>query len=325
MEYLMLFLGLIILIIGGDFLVRGAVGLALKANISTLIIGMTVVSFGTSAPELLVSVGAALKGGEESLLSVGNVIGSNIANIALVLGITAFIFPVPVQKQSIRQDWPVMMGATILFVVFMAFFDGEKYLVNRWEGACLFVLIILFTCFLIWKSIKNSKKSAELVVAEDKELAASWGRPLFQNVFFLIGGCICLVIGADWLLGSAVSIATKFGVSNYMIGVTVVAFGTSIPELVTSAVAAYRKQTDIAIGNLIGSNIFNILCVVGITGSIAGMPLPKSVLAFDSWWMLGITFLILPLMAFGSKIHRWKGLLLISVYVMYMYFLISKA
>ena len=151
------------------------------------------------------------------------------------------------------------------------------------------------------------------------------GRPLWQNVSFLVLGCVCLVLGADWLLGSAVSIATKFGVSNYMIGVTVVAFGTSVPELVTSAVAAYRKQTDIAIGNLIGSNVFNILCVVGLTGTIAGMPLPKSVLEFDSWWMLGITFLILPLMVLGGKIHRWKGLLLIIVYFLYLYFLISRS
>jgi len=325
MEYLILVIGLVTLIVGGEFLVRGAVGLALKANISTLVIGMTVVSFGTSAPELLVSVGAALKGGEESLLSVGNVIGSNIANLALVLGITALIFPVPVQKESIRQDWPVMMGATVLFVVFMAFFDGEKSFVNRWEGASLFILIIGFTYFLIWKSRKQSKKSAELAPVEDEEIAVNAGRPLWQNVSFLIGGCVCLVLGADWLLGSAISIATKFGVSNYIIGVTVVAFGTSVPELVTSAVAAYRKQTDIAIGNLIGSNIFNILCVVGITGSIAGMPLPPSVLQFDSWWMLGITFLILPLMALGGKIHRWKGLLLIGVYFLYLFFLISRA
>lgn len=319
MEYLILILGFITLIIGGEFLVRGAVGLALKANISTLVIGMTVVSFGTSAPELLVSVGAAMKGGEESLMSVGNVIGSNIANLALVLGITALIFPIPVQRESVRQDWPVMMFATILFVVFMAFFDGEENFVNRWEGAILFAMIISFTYFLIWKSRKQSKSAP---LPEDDEIVENEGKPLWQNVSFLVAGCVGLVFGADWLLGSAVTIAKTFNVSNYTIGVTILAFGTSVPELVTSAVAAYRKQTDIAIGNLIGSNIFNILCVVGVTGSVAKMPLPDSVLEFDSWWMLGITFLILPLMAMGGKIHRWKGALLIAVYSAYMFFLL---
>lgn len=315
----MLVLGFITLIIGGEFLVRGAVGLALKAHISTLVIGMTVVSFGTSAPELLVSVGAALKGGEESLMSVGNVIGSNIANLALVLGITALIFPIPVQRESVRQDWPVMMISTILFVVFMAFFDGEDYFVNHWEGAVMFLMIIAFTYFLIWKSRKQSKSTP---IEEDSEVTENAGKPLWQNVSFLVLGCVGLVFGADWLLGSAVSIAKEFNVSNYTIGVTILAFGTSVPELVTSAVAAYRKQTDIAIGNLIGSNIFNILCVVGVTGSVAKMPLPESVLSFDVWWMLGITFLLLPLMAMGGKIHRWKGAFLIGVYAAYMFFLL---
>lgn len=319
LDYLILVLGFITLIFGGEFLVRGAVGLALKANISTLVIGMTVVSFGTSAPELLVSVGAAVKGGEDSLMSVGNVIGSNIANLALVLGITALIFPIPVQRESVKQDWPVMMFATILFVVFMAFFDGDENFVNRWEGAVLFLMIIGFTYFLIWKSRKKSKSA---VVEDDDEVTENAGKPLWQNISFLVVGCVGLVLGADWLLGSAVRIAEAFDVPKYTIGVTVLAFGTSVPELVTSAVAAYRKQTDIAIGNLIGSNIFNILCVVGVTGSVAKMPLPSSVLSFDAWWMLGITFLILPLMAMGGKIHRWKGALLIAVYGTYMFFLL---
>lgn len=315
MEYLILVVGFVTLIFGGEFLVRGAVGLAVKANVSTLVIGMTVVSFGTSAPELLVSIGAALKGGEESLLSVGNVIGSNIANLALVLGVTAIIFPVPVQKESVRQDWPVMMIATVLFVIFMSFFDGGEHIVNRWEGMFLFALIVSFTYYLIWKSRKKSKGN---IANGDVDEEGEKNTPAWKNIGFLLIGGVCLVFGADWLLGAAVSIAKEFGVSNYVIGVTVVAFGTSVPELVTSAVAAYRKQTDIAVGNLIGSNIFNILCVVGLTGSIAGMPLPPSVLEFDIWWMLGITLLILPLMAFGGKIHRWKGFLLVGIYVVYL-------
>ena len=317
----MLLLGFATLIIGGEFLVKGAVGLAIKANVSTLVIGMTVVSFGTSAPELLVSVGAALSEGAEKMMSVGNVIGSNIANLALVLGITALIFPIPVQRVSIRQDWPVLMLSSIVFVVFMACFDKEEYVVNRWEGVVLFISIIGFTYYLIRKSRQESKESidenSEEEVSENEE-----EKPVWKNVSFLIIGCLGLVFGADWLLSAAVNIAKEFEVPSFIIGVTVLAFGTSVPELVTSAIAAYRKQTDIAIGNLIGSNVFNILCVVGVTGSVAGMPLPESVLKFDVWWMLGVTALVLPLMAFGKKIHRWKGALLIGVYFSYMFFLI---
>ena len=321
MDYLLLILGFTTLIAGGDFLVKGAVGLAIKANISSLVIGMTVVSFGTSAPELLVSVGAALSDGSDKMMSVGNVIGSNIANLALVLGVTALVFPIPVQKVSIRQDWPVLMISSVLLVVFMAFFDEGKYLVNKWEGLVLFFLIITFTFFLIKKSRKESKVDI-LELGNVQEYAAEEQNTTWKNVSFLLIGCLGLVFGAEWLLSAAVNIAKAYNVPSFIIGVTVLAFGTSVPELATSVIAAYRKQTDIAIGNLIGSNIFNILCVVGITGSVAGMPLPKSVLETDVWWMLGITVLILPIMAFGKKINRWKGLLLIGVYFSYMFFLI---
>ena len=321
MDYLLLILGFTTLIAGGDFLVKGSVGLAIKANISSLVIGMTVVSFGTSAPELLVSVGAALSDGPDKMMSVGNVIGSNIANLALVLGVTALVFPIPVQKVSIRQDWPVLMISSVLLVVFMAFFDEGKYLVNKWEGLVLFFLIITFTFFLIKKSRKESKVDI-LELGNVQEYAAEEQNTTWKNISFLLIGCLGLVFGAEWLLSAAVNIAKAYNVPSFIIGVTVLAFGTSVPELATSVIAAYRKQTDIAIGNLIGSNIFNILCVVGITGSVAGMPLPKSVLETDVWWMLGVTVLILPIMAFGKKINRWKGLLLIGVYFSYMFFLI---
>ena len=322
MDYLLLILGFATLIAGGDFLVKGAVGLAIKANISSLVIGMTVVSFGTSAPELLVSVGAALSDGPDKMMSVGNVIGSNIANLALVLGITALVFPIPVHKVSIKQDWPVLMISTILFVVFMGFFDEGKYLVNKWEGLVLFFFIITFTIFLIKKSRKESK--VDLIDLGNEAEKNSEQQPAWKNVSFLLIGCFGLVFGAEWLLSAAIKIAEAYKVPSFIIGVTILAFGTSVPELATSVIAAYRKQTDIAIGNLIGSNIFNILCVVGITGSVAEMPLPKSVLENDVWWMLGVTVLILPLMAFGKKINRWKGLLLIGVYFSYIFVLINN-
>lgn len=315
MDYFWLVLGLITLVLGGDFLVKGAVGLALKASISTLVIGMTVVSFGTSAPELLVSVGAAVEGGPDSLMSAGNVIGSNIANLALVLGVTALIFPIKVKRASIGQDWPVMIGATILFIIFMWFFDGDDLKINRWEGSVLFALIVIYTVFMIWKSRKNKEPI-------DDEVAENSGRPLHMNLIFLVGGALALVFGSDWLLNAAKNIASEAGVSPFVIGVTIIAFGTSIPELATSAIAAYRKQTDIAIGNLIGSNIFNILSVVGVTGIVAGMPLQKEILLFDAWWMLGISAILLPFMLHKRTIHRWKGAVLVAVYLVYVGFLI---
>jgi cation:H+ antiporter len=320
MNYFWLVFGFLVLIFGGDFLVKGSVGIATKAKISKLVIGMTVVSFGTSSPELLVSMGAALEAGEESFMSIGNVIGSNIANIALVLGITSLIYPLKVKKESLNQDWPIMFFSTILFLVFMRFFDGDDYLINNWEGFILFSFIILFTIFMVRKSRKDMKE--KLVDSESKENQNIEFSSTLKNVLFLLAGCLGLVFGSNWLLEAATSIASSAGVSPFIIGVTVLAFGTSVPELAASSIAAYRKQTDIAIGNLIGSNIFNILCVVGLTGSIAGMPLTKNVLDFDAWWMLGISFLVFPLMLVGGTINRWKGLLLVLLYFTYIYFLL---
>ena len=317
MDYFWLIFGFVVLILGGDFLVRGSVAIAFKAQISKLVIGMTVVSFGTSSPELLVSMGAALEGGEESHMSIGNIIGSNIANIALVLGITALIYPLKVQKESIQQDWPVMFFSTILFVVFMRFFDGDEYVINSWEGIILFTLILVFTVYMI---LKSRKKTENLDFDKsNKETIEKNIEPLWKHVVFLVSGCFGLIFGSKWLLEAAINIAADAGVSAFVIGVTVLAFGTSVPELAASGIAAYRKQTDIAVGNLIGSNIFNILCVVGLTGAFATMPLGKNVLVFDSWWMLGISLLVFPLMLFGRNINRWKGALLVLAYFYYIY------
>ncbi len=320
MDYFWLIFGFVVLILGGDFLVKGSVGLAVKAQISKLVIGMTVVSFGTSSPELLVSMGAALEGGEESYMSIGNVIGSNIANIALVLGITALIYPIKVKKESIKQDWPVMFFSTILFVVFMRFFDADEYVINHWEGVVLFIMILFFTIFMIRKSRRQTKELNSEFGEKDTVIQKS--EPLWRNLFFLISGCLGLIYGSKWLLEAATNIASDAGVSPFVIGVTVLAFGTSVPELAASAIAAYRRQTDIAIGNLIGSNIFNILCVVGLTGFVAQMPLKENVLNFDSWWMLGISFIVFPFMLIGNNINRWKGALLVLSYFSYIYFLL---
>lgn len=302
MDVIWLILGLGLLIISGDYLVKGAVGVAEKFKISPLVIGMTVVSFGTSAPELFVSVKAALIGSPD--LAIGNVIGSNIANIALVLAITVIIFPIVVERNSKLIDWPMMMFSSILFYVFAL--DNQ---INTWEGLIMVTLLGIFTFFLI----RNSRK-LNLKLDEDID-----GKPsnFSLTLVFLVGGLIGLKIGADLLLEGAIGIAKSFGMSEKVIGVTIVAFGTSVPELVASGVAAFRKQTDISLGNLIGSNIFNVLIVIGITAIITPINVTESALNFDMYWMLGIALALYPMMFIGKKMGRIHGLILLAAYITY--------
>lgn len=307
MMYFWLILGLATLIIGGEFLVRGAVGIAKKFHISPLVIGMTVVSFGTSAPELMVSLDAAMGGHPD--IAIGNVIGSNIANLALVLGLTVLIFPIVVDRNSKVVDWPMMMLATILFFVF-----SWDLMIEPWEGTVLFSLLVIFTFVLV----RNSRRKTKAALAEsDDEVANVKDKPLLSGLFLVVG-LVGLYFGAGWLLDGAVDIAKYAGMDERMIGVTVVAFGTSVPELVTSAVAAFKKQTDISVGNLIGSNIFNIMAVIGLTSMVHPIPISnKEALNWDMWWVVGIAAALLPLMIIGKKIGRFKGLLLFGSYVVY--------
>lgn len=310
MTYFYLILGLVTLIVGGEFLVNGAVGIAKKFHISTLVIGMTVISFGTSAPELIVSIKAALSGVPE--IAIGNVIGSNIANIALVLGITVLIFPIVVDKNSKIIDWPMMMFSSVLFYVFFLFF-GDGYVIERWEGIVLFLILLSFIYYLISSSRKKTKKLAkESIVEVDEEPQKN----IWKSVLSLTLGLVGLYFGAGWLLESAVTLAGDFGMSNEVIALTVVAFGTSVPELVTSAVAAFKKETDISIGNLIGSNIFNIMAVIGITAIVKPIPVGYES-DYHMLWMLGISFALLPLMLIGKKLGRLKGFMLFGTYVVY--------
>jgi len=310
MVYLVLILGLATLIIGGEFLVKGAVGIAKKLHISTLVIGMTVISFGTSAPELIVSIKAALSGNPE--IAIGNVVGSNIANIALVLGITVMIFPIVVDRNSKILDWPMMMLATILFFIFALFF-GKDYTITRFEGGILFAILVGFIYYLV----SNSRKKTKQAIAESNEEIEAISDNLWKSLGFLFIGLIGLYFGADWLLKSAVEIALELGMSKSVVGLTIVAFGTSVPELVTSAVAAFRKETDISIGNLIGSNIFNIMAVIGITAMVKPINVDKAVIDNDMIWMLAISAMLLPLMLIGKKLNRFKGFMLFATYVVY--------
>ncbi len=313
MAYLFLILGLATLIVGGEFLVNGAVGIAKKAHISSLVIGMTVISFGTSAPELIVSIKAALSGNPE--IAIGNVIGSNIANLALVLGITVIIFPIVVDRNSKIIDWPMMMLASILFFVFALYF-GDGYVITRIEGVILFTILLSFIIFLITKSRKQTKKLKAKSSSEIEDNAAKKVN-LWKALSSLLIGLIGLYFGAEWLLSSAVELARNFGMSDAVIGVTVIAFGTSVPELVTSAVAAFKKETDISIGNLIGSNLFNIMAVIGITAIVKPIHVGAESINYHMIWMLAIAFALLPLMVIGKKLGRTKGFMLFGTYVVY--------
>lgn len=318
----MLILGLATLIVGGEFLVSGAVGIAKKAQISTLVIGMTVISFGTSAPELIVSIKAALEGNPE--IAIGNVVGSNIANIALVLGITVMIFPIVVDRNSKIIDWPMMMMASLLFYVFALYFPNGEYVIDRWEGMILFGILVVFTTLLI----RNSRKKNKSVQAEDLDIEESTETENQPSVLMSVGkvliGLVGLYFGAEWLLSSSIELATQFGMSKSVIGITIVAFGTSVPELVTSAVAAFKKETDISIGNLIGSNLFNIMAVVGVTSMVKPIQVDEAVIHSDMIWMLAISLGLMPLMLIGKKLSRVEGFILFTTYVTYITLLVMS-
>ena len=311
LSYVFLIVGFLLLIFSGDFLVKGAVSIALKLRLSTLVIGMTIVSFGTSAPELLVSIKAALGGHPD--ISIGSVVGSNISNIALILGITALVFPITVSKATLRIDWPMMMLSTLLFVVVVM--DGE---LSALEGILFIVFLI---SFIVWL-IRNSRKGSAVPAAVDEVNEEEKNLPLWKGIGLVGLGAVGLVLGADLMLKGAVEIARYYDVSERIIGLTIVAFGTSLPELITSCVAAFRKEADISIGNLIGSNIFNILAILGITSIIHPISVSSSIINSDNYILLGITFLVFPLMYFGKKLTRAKGLLLFFVYAAYLIYLI---
>ena len=254
-----LLLGFVLLFFGGELLVRGSVALALKMRISTLVVGMTVVSFATSAPELFVSLKAVLAGSND--IAFGNIIGSNIANIILVLGVTALIFRVKISEQTVNLNYPILLFSSLLFGGVLYYFDR----IPRVVGGMFIVLLLVFVWFLIQKSRKDNLKAA---VEEEKLLEDATHDSLLKSLGFLILGIGLLKFGADYLVDSTISIAKRFEISERVIAVTVVAIGTSIPELATSIVAAIKKEDNLAVGNLIGSNIFNILAVLGVVASV---------------------------------------------------------
>jgi len=306
MNLLFIVIGFVLLILGGNWLLKAAVGFSIRLNIPRIVIGMTVVSFATSLPELIVSVKSALDGYAD--LALGNVIGSNIANLGLVLGITILVSTISVQKGFYKIDWPIMMIASLLLYFFIAF-DGE---LQRYEGIILFSFLIIFLVFLL----KFQKTAVVDELPEDDiEL------PLYKGVLLLILGGVALWGGSELLINGAVGIAHKFNVSERIIGITIVSVGTSIPELAASLIAVLKKEKAISLGNLIGSNVFNILAVLGITSMITPIKVTDyGLLTNDIFWMLGISLLILPLnfVPVSMKLSWKEGLILIALYLLFM-------
>lgn len=313
-SFFLLAVGLIVLVVGGELLVRGASSVALRVKISPLVVGLTIVAFGTSAPELFISVQSALEGSPD--LAMGNVVGSNICNLALVLGCTALIFPVPVHRDSIKIDWPMTIGSS-LFLYFLI----HDYLISAIEGTIFVLCLTIYTTLIIIKSRRENHKGAEIL--EEADLPEKPSKNVWLDVAFIILGTLGLAFGSDWFVDGAKSLAISFGVSERVIGVTVLALGTSLPELVTATVAAFRKATDIAIGNLLGSNIFNILSILGITSVIQPIDVNETIVSEDMLWMLGITVIIFPMMHFKRRITRLEGLLLLLIYSSYIYWVVQ--
>lgn len=306
----LLIIGLLVLIMGGEYLVRGASSIALRLHMTPLVVGLTIVAFGTSAPELLISLSAALEGSPD--LAMGNVVGSNICNLALVLGVTVLIGPVKVNADSIKIDWPVTMGSSLLLYLVVG-----DHLLSFYEGLFFVVSLMVYTIFIIRKSRKMLKNEIDLEL--DLDLPDEPSKSIIKDIFIIVVGATGLFFGAQWFIGGAKGMASFLGVSQRIIGVTMIALGTSLPELVTAIIASFKRETDLALGNLLGSNIFNVFSILGITSMVKSINVNNIIRSHDMIWMLGITLLILPLMLYKRKLGRTEGVILLFIYVYYIY------
>jgi cation:H+ antiporter len=315
---LVLFLiGVALLIVGAELLVRGAARLAGAVGVSPLVIGLTVVALGTSAPELAVTVRSSLTGTAD--IGFGNIIGSNICNTLLILGVAALVAPLVVSQQLVRMDVPIMIGASAL--LFAMVLDG---VLNRMDGVILFTGLVVYTVVLLRQSRRET--AAERARTNEPEPVRPPITSLLGHLGFVLFGLSLLILGSRWLVDGAVMIAEAFGVSQLVIGLTVVAVGTSMPEVATSVLAGLRGERDIAVGNVIGSNLYNILAVLGIAGVIspAGIPVAPAAINFDLPIMLAAAAACLPIF-FSGRINRWEGGLFFGYYIAYTLFLILRA
>jgi cation:H+ antiporter len=298
---LLLAAGLVLLTLGADYLVRGAISFANRLGMPPLLIGLTVVGFGTSMPELLVSMQAALDGAPA--IAVGNVVGSNIANILLILGLAAAISPIPAMIPSLKRDMVMMLFAAVVMLGL-----GYLGLIGFLTGLAMFALLAAYLAWVTYTDRRRmSAEEAELVVK-----LAGW-----KEALFIAGGLAGLFIGANLLIDAATSIALQFGISEAVIGLTIVAVGTSLPELATSVVAAFRRQAEIALGNVVGSNIFNILGILGVTAMVVPVPVEASMASFDIPFMLGVSLALVALILLAGRIGRPAGVAMLAIYTGY--------
>ena len=318
--------GLVALVAGADLLVRGASRLALSFGISPLVVGLTIVAFGTSAPEMAVSAGAVLNG--QTGLAMGNVVGSNIFNVLFILGLSALITPLVVHVQLIRQEVPIMIGASLLVLVLAL--DGT---LGLFDGALLFGLLLAYTSFLVVQSRRESRGAqAEFDAEIQPARPDAWDARLPVQLALIAAGLALLVFGSDWLVSAAVVFAQSLGVSDLVIGLTIVAAGTSMPEVATSIMAALKGERDIAVGNVVGSSTFNLLGCLGLSGVLAGLvpgspglTVALSLLALDIWVMLAVALACLPIFLSGREIARWEGAVFLGYYVAYMAYVVLAA
>jgi cation:H+ antiporter len=314
--------GLVLLVLGANLLVRGASKLALSFGISPLVVGLTIVAFGTSAPEVAVSVGAVLDGKTD--IAIGNVVGSNIFNVLFILGISALIAPLVVNIQLIRQEVPIMIGASLLLLALGL--DGR---LSMWDGGFLFLLLVAYTVFLVVQSRRETQAAQdEYAEANPSAAAGAWDSKLPAQLVLIAAGLAALVFGSEWLVTASVNFAKAMGVSDLVIGLTIVAAGTSMPEVATSITAAIKGERDIAVGNVVGSNTFNILGCLGISGLVSGdlgLVMAPSLMAFDIWVMLAVALACLPVFMTGREIARWEGGVFLGYYVAYVAYLILAA
>lgn len=322
MNLVFFFAGLGLLVLGAELLVRGASRLALAVGLSPLVVGLTVVAMGTSAPEVAVSVGAVMGG--QSDIAIGNVVGSNIFNVLLILGLSALIVPLVVHSQIIRQEVPIMVAISLLLVVMV-----QDRVIGMYEGAILTALLVVYTSFIVAQSRRATRAAAaDMETPEAKVGSGGWSDSRLVQVGMIIGGLACLIVGSRLLVTASVAFAQALGISELVIGLTIVAAGTSLPEVATSITAALKGERDIAVGNAVGSNIFNILGCLGLSGLVAGtagISIAPSVMAFDIWVMLATAIACIPIFLSGREIARWEGFVFVAYYVFYVTYLVLAA
>lgn len=317
MDIVWLGAGLGLLVLGAEGLVRGGVGLARTFKVSPLLIGVTIVAYGTSTPELVVSIDASLKGFHG--LAVGNVVGSNIFNILLILGLTALIMPIKVSPQAIMRDGGFALLAAVLFIAI----GLSSATVQPWHGAVMLVLLLLLTVYTYRQERSGKTPAGDLHAAEAAEIETPSQSPLI-NIMLVIGGVGLLILGSRWLVDSGVSIAREFGVSETIIGLTLISAGTSLPELATSVIAALRRHPDVALGNVVGSNIYNILAILGVASTITPLSIDPGIVRVDMWVMLAATLMVVPALFIGHRIGRIYGACFLAAYAGYIGWLFSN-